>query len=60
MKLEKFKELTETAQAVATVIAILVGGWWTYTSFIQGREKFPHLNIKQRVSHIALTDRWRK
>ena len=49
MKLEKFKELAETAQAVATAIAILVGGWWTYTSFIQGREKFPHLTIKQRV-----------
>lgn len=52
----KAKDFFETLQAIATVIAIIAGGWWTYTNFIEGREDYPHLKIKHNISHLVLSD----
>ena len=54
MKFKKTKEIAETIQAIVSIIAIIVGGVWTYKLFIKGREHYPHANIEQKVSHISL------
>ena len=51
-----FKEKIETTQAIVTIFAILVGGIWGYNLFIRERKHYPHTNIEQKVSHIALSD----
>ena len=54
-----FKETVQTIQAIVTTIAVLVGGIWTYNLFVKERRNYPHLNVEQKVSHIALSDRVR-
>lgn len=44
------KEQYASLQALATIIAIIVGGIWTYTLTAQFRETQPKLTIKQEVS----------
>ena len=51
-----FKDKAETVQAIVTIIAILVGGFWTYNLFIKERKHFPHANIEHKVSHVVLPD----
>ena len=51
-----FKEKVETLKAGIGIVAIAVGGFWTYYHFLMERRNFPHANIEQRVSHIALSD----
>jgi len=51
------KEKIETTQAFITIVAIVVGGFWTYNLFIKERKDYPHANIEQKLSHIALSDR---
>ena len=53
----RFKETLEASQAIATIGAILVGGVWTYTVFVKERKQYPHANIEQRISHVALSQR---
>jgi hypothetical protein len=51
-----FKEKLEIVQAIVTIAAVLVGGWWTYTLFIKQREEYPHANIELKLSHVALSE----
>ena len=55
--LQKWKLWFETIQAILTSLAILVAAIWALYILYQEREIFPHLNIKQAVSHIVLSDR---
>ncbi len=50
------KEKVETLKASIGIVAILVGGFWTYYHFLMERRNFPHANIEQRISHIALSE----
>jgi len=50
------KEKVETLKAGFGIAAILVGGFWTYYHFLMERRNFPHANIEQRISHIALSE----
>ncbi len=50
------KDKTLTTQAIATTIAILVGGIWTYTIFIKERKHYPHATVTHKISHISLSD----
>lgn len=52
-----FKEKVETAQAIVTIAAVVIGGLWTYNLFIKERKHYPHANIEQKISHIALSKR---
>lgn len=52
--LEKVKDIAAIAQAVATVLAILVAGFWF---FLQG-EHSPKANISHTVTHRLLNDQW--
>jgi hypothetical protein len=51
-----FKDKVETAKSIVTIVAILVGGLWTYNLFIKERKQYPHANIEQKVSHVALSE----
>jgi hypothetical protein len=51
------KEGTETAQSLFTIVAIVVGGLWTYNVFVKERKQYPHANIEQKISHLALPQR---
>jgi hypothetical protein len=43
-------------KSVAEVIAIAVGGAWTYRLFIKGRGDFPRASITHRITHKPLTN----
>lgn len=51
------KEKIQTIQAAVSIIAIVVGGFWTYNLFIKERKHYAHANIEQKVSHITLSGR---
>jgi hypothetical protein len=50
-----FKEKVQTAQAMVTMAAVIVGGFWTYHLFVKERHQYPHAKIEQKVSHVALS-----
>lgn len=41
-------------QALVTVVAISVGGLWTYRLFIQGREQFPRAALAHHITERGL------
>jgi hypothetical protein len=49
------KERIEIVQGVITILAIVVGGLWTYQVFIKERREYPHANIEQKISHVELS-----
>jgi hypothetical protein len=53
---EWMTEWLPIVQAFVTIVTVLVGGWWTYKLFIEEREQFPHANIEQKLSHVALSE----
>ena len=50
------KEWIGPIQAVVTIVAIVLGGIWTYTLFVKERRAYPQANIEQKISHISLTE----
>ena len=50
------KDLLEALQAIATIVAIAVGGIWTYALTRQYRETVPKLDITQSASSWLLRD----
>lgn len=46
-----FKDTLQGIQALFTSVAILVGGWWSYTLFIRKRERYPRALVTHRVAH---------
>jgi hypothetical protein len=51
-----FKEKVEIAQAIVTIVAVFVGGLWTYDVFIKERRAYPHANIEHKITHLALSE----
>lgn len=49
------KDLAQTLVAVATTIAIIVAGVWTYRLFIEQRTSEPRPRVTQEITHHALT-----
>jgi hypothetical protein len=56
-ELPNWKLVAEFFQALLTIAAILVGGAWTYTLFVQQRQPYPKLQIEHKVSHYFLPDK---
>jgi len=50
------KGALESIEALLTSVALLVGGWWTYRTFIRTRLRYPRIDLEQRVSHRHLPD----
>lgn len=51
----KLKDGLDIAQSLATIIAIIVGGIWTYKLFVEERHHYPHANLEHGISHISLS-----
>ena len=50
------KDIAQIIQAVATIMAIIVGGSWAYSRFVRGRLGQPHANIDHEVTHRPIGD----
>jgi len=48
------KAWVELVQAAVTVLAIFVGGYWTYMLFRQKRQRYPRANIEHRIVHKSI------
>jgi|ERR1019366_3973743 hypothetical protein len=51
-----WKDPVATAQSIVTILALLVGGFWTYRTFIQFRQDRPKLVITHIVHHFPISD----
>lgn len=49
-------EKPDETVALATVAAISIGGWWTYTNFIRKREGAPRAKVGLTVTDFKVTD----
>jgi hypothetical protein len=52
------KDALSTIQAVATVLALVVGGLWTYQIFILERNVSSHVDISQIVTGQLISPEW--
>jgi hypothetical protein len=43
MKIADFESLSSSAESITTIIALVIGAWWTYLIFIRKREKYPRV-----------------
>ena len=49
MDIETTKNIVQIIESLATVIAIVVGGFWTYGVFIRHRQKYPRAMITHQI-----------
>jgi hypothetical protein len=56
-KLGELKDASLALQAIATVIAIVIGGAWTYNNFVGERVNHPRLQLSLEISDFKLTDK---
>lgn len=52
----KFKDSAGIAKDLATVAAIVVGGFWSYMLFVRKRQKYPRAKITHEISHSLIAD----
>jgi hypothetical protein len=57
-RVDRWKDSTAIIQSIATTLALIIGGFWTYTLFISKRENFPHAVISQNVIGKLVTSDW--
>src|SRR5580704_3689026 len=50
---EDFKNYTAGWQSIATVVALLIGGVWTWQRFFQFREGKPKIDLKLEVNFVG-------
>lgn len=51
MCLSQIEQMVSIVRDGATVLAIIVGGAWTYKLFVQKRQEYPRASIEHRISH---------
>jgi flagellar biogenesis protein FliO len=54
---EQVELWSSTAASLATIFALVIGGWWTYTRFIRQRTEQPRATLTYRAAHRRLTSR---
>lgn len=55
-RLSQLRDVLEILQKLTAIFALIIGGIWTYTQFIQHREFYPRANISHQISDLALPD----
>jgi hypothetical protein len=55
-ELEPWKDAAAALQSFITVLALIVGAYWTYTTFITTRQDRPRLTITHSASHFPISD----
>jgi hypothetical protein len=48
------KDLSSALQSLATIIALFLGGLWTFRAFVKGRGNYPRAKIEHLISHRRL------
>lgn len=56
MSLEDFSSAAGGLESIATVVALVVGAYWTYTRFIKQRENFPFIEFTVDMNFIGKQD----
>jgi hypothetical protein len=54
MGLSDFSTFANITQSLTTVIAILVGGFWSYTLFVKKRQDYPKAKIEHKVTRRVI------
>lgn len=54
--LARNKDPFDGLQSVLTIMALFIGGWWTWRAFVQGRQGYPRCDITLHATHRALDD----
>jgi hypothetical protein len=54
--LDRNKDRIGSIQSLITVVAICIGGWWTYRTFIQQRQSHPRLKIEHKIEHWPISN----
>ncbi len=54
--LTELKDAMEALSAFFTVVAIVVGGTWTYLLFVRGRQKYPRATLEHNVMHKHINE----
>jgi len=54
ISLDKWKDLISISVNIASIAAIIVGGFWTYLLFVKRRSRHPHVNLSQDVTFKPL------
>ena len=54
ISLTNMKDITAIVQSLFTVLAIVIGGIWTYLLFVRTRQRYPRLKITHQISHWAV------
>ncbi len=49
----KAHSIIESVESVGKTLAILVGGWWTWLTFVRKRVKFPSARVEHAIKHWA-------
>jgi hypothetical protein len=52
VNVSNFREIAQTIQAIITVLALIVGGFW----FLQKRQKYPRAGIEHLISHRLIAN----
>ena len=47
---------TRSTGSRVTIVALFVGGWWTWRAFVRGRQGYPRCDITLHARHRALED----
>ncbi|MHB0967467.1 MAG: hypothetical protein ACYC36_13540 [Bellilinea sp.] len=56
MKIQLLEQIIQIIESIFGIGAIIFAGIWTYKLFIKNRQKYPHANISQVISHSYLSD----
>lgn len=51
--LEQLGQLASTIESIATVVALLIGGVWTYQRFVRTRESHPKIEFSVDVTFVV-------
>lgn len=43
-------------QAIVTIAAVIIGGFWTYQLFVRRRQAYPRVDVAHRIYHCRLPD----
>jgi hypothetical protein len=54
MNLTSVQTAVEVAEGIATILAIVVGGIWSYMLFVRTRQKYPRASVTHRITHRPL------
>lgn len=58
--LASHKDTLQALQAIATVVAVIVGGIWTYDTFVRHRQDVPWATVENTATHrdVTLHHKW--